>query len=227
MTYTNVIFDFDGTITDSKRDIARSQLWVLNQLGVHSYRESDLYRHIGKTLEETFADVLPPRMHSRIKEAAELYAEYYPGRSLQTTTLFPGVRESLQRMRSRGLHLAVASTKRGPGILRATNHFQITELFDRLQGSEGLPFKPDPAVINAVIDGEKWDRARTIMVGDTGMDILAGKGAGVATCGVTYGSLSAAELRAFGPDFIIDEFPALLPILGLPPLSLASTHEPR
>ena len=136
------------------------------------------------------------------------YAEYYPSRSLLTTRLFPGVRETLERLRARGKRLAVASTKRGAGIQRATDHFGITHLFDRLQGSEGLPFKPDPAVIRAVLEGEGWDPAATIMVGDTAVDVLAGKNAGSATCGVTYGA-AADEVRAARPDFIIDEFPAL------------------
>lgn len=214
MPFTNIILDFDGTITDSKQDIARSQLWVLEQLGVRSCRESDLYPHVGKTLEETFAAVLPLEMHGRISEAAELYAQYYPKRSLLTTTLFPGVLETLQLLRARGLHLAVASTKRGPGIRRATDHFGITDLFDRLQGSDGIPFKPDPAIIETIIAAEGWDRARTIMVGDTGMDILAGRNARVATCAVTYGSLGAEELQAYGPDFIIEDFPSLLSVVG-------------
>jgi len=207
--FENVILDFDGTISDSRQDIARAQLWAMEQVGAPPRPEEDLYPLIGLPLEETFRRLLPPALHAKIPDAAALYSEYYPSRSLLTTKLFPGVRETLERLRRRGKRLAVASTKRGKGIRRATDHFGITHLFDRLQGSEGLPFKPDPAVIRAVLDAEGWDAAATIMVGDTAMDVLAGKNAGSATCGVTYGAAGEEELRSAGPDYIIRDFPSL------------------
>jgi phosphoglycolate phosphatase len=214
---TNIIFDFDGTLADSRRDIAGAQLWVLGQLGVDGFREEDLYPHIGKTLEETFERVLPATMHHRIAHAARMYSEYYPQRSLLTTRLFPGVRETLEILRSGGTKMAVASTKRGAGIRRATEHFGITGLFAQLQGSDGIPYKPDPFIINKIIGDQRWDRRATIMVGDTDNDVKAGKNAGIATCAVTYGSFSREELRPHTPDFIIDGFPALLAVVAQGP----------
>ena len=213
MPYDNIIVDFDGTISDSRRDIARAQLWVLERLGAQGHREEDLYPFIGMPLGETFRQILPPAMHDRIDEASDLYAEYYPSRSLLTTTLFPGVRRTLERLRSRGKRIAVASTKRGPGIRRTTDHFGITPLFERLQGSEGLPFKPDPAIIHVILREEGWNPGATLMVGDTAMDVLAGRNAGIATCGVTYGAMSGDQIHAAAPDFIISEFSALVPLV--------------
>lgn len=212
-SFRNIIFDFDGTLTDSKHDIAGAQIWVLDQLGVHSYRKEDLFPFIGTTLEETFSTLLPIELHDRIPEAAEMYAEYYRPRSLETTKLFPGVKETLEVLRSHGKKLAVASTKRGQGIKRATDHFNITEWFVQLQGSDGFPFKPDPFIINRIISDQQWDKEETLMVGDTDKDILAGKNSGIATCGVTYGSLTHKQLEQFSPDFIIDSFPKLLSIV--------------
>lgn len=214
MNFPNVIFDFDGTLTDSRKDIAGAQLWALNTLGFDGYVEEDLYRLIGKPLQVTFEHLIPPEHHHRIPEAIALYAEYYPPRSLVTTTLFPGVRDTLQVLKSRGHRLAVASTKKGAGILRVTEHFGITGLFDRLQGSDGIDFKPAPDVIHAVLDNEGWHAEETLMVGDTDADILAGHAAGVATCAVTYGALSADELALLHPDHIIDTITALPDIVG-------------
>lgn len=216
MSFRNIIFDFDGTLTDSREDIAGAQLWVLGQLGVRHYRPEDIYPHIGKPLQETFTLLLPPALHHRIPEAAQLYSEYYPTRALQTTQLFPGVRETLEELTRLGKRLAVASTKRGAGILRATEHFGITRFFVQLQGSDGLLYKPDPSIINKIIDDQKWDRRETIMVGDTDNDVLAGQRAGIATCGITHGSLTEEELRKFSPDFIIHALPDLLGITNRP-----------
>ena len=123
MRFTSIIFDFDGTLADSRQDIAGAQLWVMQQLGLEGVREEDLYPHIGKPLDETFEQFLPLSMRWRVPEAAQMYAEYYPSRSLATTRLFPGVRETLEILSARGAAMAIASTKRGSGIKRATDHF--------------------------------------------------------------------------------------------------------
>jgi phosphoglycolate phosphatase len=213
MIYRNIIFDFDGTITDSREDIAGAQLWVLDRLGVTSYTKEDLYPYVGKSLHETFSRLLPPGLHHLIPEATKLYSEYYPPRSLLTTRLFRGVRETLEIMHREGKRLAIASTKRGTGIKRATDHFGITEYFVQLQGSDGVPFKPDPFIINKIINDQLWERPETLMVGDTDSDILAGKSAAIATCAVTYGSLTEEALSLHSPDFLVRSFPELLSVV--------------
>jgi HAD superfamily hydrolase (TIGR01509 family) len=213
MTYDNIIFDFDGTITDSREDIAGAQLWVLGELGVRNVIKEQLFPHIGKTLQETFSIILPTELHLRIPEAIRLYSEYYPPRSLITTVLFPGVRETLSELHGRGKRLAVASTKRGTGILRATEHFGITPLFRQLQGSDNIPYKPDPAILNKILADQGWSKDGTLMVGDTLHDIEAGRNAGIATCGVTYGALSEEEMVQSRPDYVIRRMDELLAIV--------------
>lgn len=214
MGYTNIIFDFDGTLADSKWDIASAQRLVLERLGVTSYAEEDLFPYVGKPLETTFGLLLPRALHARIPEAARLYSEYYQPRALATTKLFPGVREALGVLHSMGKRMAVASIKRSVNIKRATDHFGISSYFVQLQGSEDMPRKPDPFIINKILTEQLWTCQDTLMVGDTDNDMLVGKNAGIATCAVTYGSLSEAELRQCAPDFVISDFAALLPIVN-------------
>jgi phosphoglycolate phosphatase len=211
--FQNVIFDFDGTISDSREDIASAQLWVLQQLGVNGVRKEALFPHIGKSLQETFRVLLPEERHGDIPNAVRLYSEYYPSRALLTTRPFPGVPETLEALAGAGVRLAVASTKRSSGVLRATEHFGITRHFVQLQGSDDVPFKPDPAIIHRILRDQGWDPADTLMVGDTAHDIEAGRRASVATCGVTYGASSEAAIRACNPDFVVRRFAELLPLL--------------
>lgn len=206
----NIIFDLDGTLVDSKRDIAAAQHWVLQQLGVHSYQPEDLYPLIGKPLAETFTKLLPPDLHGRIAEAAEMYKAYYPPRALETTTLFPGVRETLETLHSKGIRLATATTKLTPGTRRVLNHFGIAEYFVQIQGSDNVPFKPDPSIIYKILEDQSWERKETLMVGDTDNDIEAGKRADVLTCGVTYGSLTREQIQKLNPEFIIDSLSELV-----------------
>jgi len=213
MRYRSIIFDFDGTLVDSRSDIAGAQLWALNQLGVTHYTPEDLFPYIGKTLQVTFTHLLPPAMHHRIDEAVRLYREFYPPRSLLTTTLFPGVRETLDTLRARGARMAIASTKKESTILRVAEHFRISSSFVQLQGSDDLPYKPDPSIVRKIITDQRWDPAGTLMVGDTDNDILAGQRAGIATCAVTYGSLTEEQLRLYSPDHVIRSLPELLAIV--------------
>jgi phosphoglycolate phosphatase len=206
----NIIFDLDGTLVDSKRDIAAAQHWVLGQLGVHSYEPEELYPLIGKPLADTFARLLPKDLHERIPEATELYKNYYPPRSLETTTLFPGVKETLVTLRARGLRLATATTKLSAGTLRVMTHLGIAEHFDQIQGSDNIPFKPDPSIITKILEDQSWEMRESLMVGDTDNDIMAGKRANIPTCGVTYGSLTREQMEQLTPDFIIHSLPELL-----------------
>jgi HAD superfamily hydrolase (TIGR01509 family) len=206
----NIIFDLDGTLVDSKRDIAAAQHWVLGQLGIHSYRPEELYPLIGKPLAETFAALLPADLHQRIPEATELYKNHYPPRALETTTLFPGVKETLETLRTRGIRLATATTKLSAGTRRVLTHFGIAELFAQIQGSDNIPFKPDPFIITKILEEQSWTKSETLMVGDTDNDIMAGKRANIPTCGVTYGSLTKAQMEQLNPDILIHSLPELL-----------------
>ena len=206
----NIIFDLDGTLVDSKRDIAAAQHWVLGQLGVHSYTPEALYPLIGKPLSVTFATLLPAELHHRIPDAAEMYKSHYPPHALETTTLFPGVRETLQALTARGFRLATATTKLSAGSRRVLSHFGIAEHFVQIQGSDNIPFKPDPFIIAKILADQSWEKNETLMVGDTDNDILAGKRAQIPTCGVTYGSLTKEQIEQFHPDIIIHSMPQLL-----------------
>ncbi len=210
----NVLFDVDGTLLDSKRDIAAAQLWTYRQLGVDSLVPEDIYPHIGKPLPETFSILLPDHLHNRIPEATILYRDYYRAHAFDTTTLFPGVRNTIEALHTRGINLATATIKSTSTTARVLKHFGIDQFFRHIQGTDNGIFKPDPAIINSILAEQKWDRSETAMVGDTDKDIEVGRNAGVRTCGVTYGSFSHQQMAALNPDWIIDAFNQILSIVS-------------
>ena len=209
----NIVFDVDGTLLDSRRDIAGAQLWVLRQLGVEEFTEQDIYPHIGKPLQETFTLLLPDRLHARIPEAAVMYRDYYRPRALATTTLFPGVKETIEVLLLRHLRLATATIKSTETTKRVLGHFGIADFFAQLQGTDGMPHKPNPAILKKIMRDQGWKEEETIMVGDTDRDVEMGELAGVRTCGVTYGTFTRAQMDAARPTWIIDSFPQLLTLL--------------
>lgn len=212
----NIVFDVDGTLLDSKIDIAGAQIWALRQLGVTDIQPEDLYPNIGRPLTETFRKILPPSLHTRIPEAAILYRDYYRPRALDNTRLFGGVRETLDELRRRNYRLAVATIKSSPTTARVLGHFAIASLFDTIQGTDDMPAKPDPFILNKILMEQDWKAEETLMVGDSEVDVLMGRNADTRTCAVTYGALTAEQAASVKPDWVIERFPELLDILARP-----------
>lgn len=211
--FRNLVIDVDGTLLDSKRDIAGAQLWVLQQLGVQNYTEKDLYPHIGKPLQETFSLLLPERLHEKIPQAAMMYRDYYRPRALETTTLFSGVKETIEILRIKKINLATATIKSSETTRRILQYFGIADYFSQIQGTDGMPHKPNPFILGKILKEQGWRKEETLVVGDTDRDILMGKNGGVATCGVAYGAFSREQMHALHPQWIIDSFPQLLAIV--------------
>jgi HAD superfamily hydrolase (TIGR01549 family) len=205
-----LIFDVDGTLIDSKVDIADAQLWVLRQLGVERWRREDIYPRIGRPLTETFKELLPPEMHDRITEAKRMYIAHYRPRALDTTTLFPGVEETLAALHARRIPIAVATTKSSVTANRVLEHFGIRKYFVQVQGTDDSPAKPDPYVVNQILLKQGWKANETALVGDSEVDIQCAHNAGIQAWAVTWGSTPEARAIELGADRIVRTMPELL-----------------
>jgi phosphoglycolate phosphatase len=210
----NILFDVDGTLLDSRRDIANAQLHTLHEFGIDSFMAEDLYPLIGKSLVEIFSVLLPPHLHDRIPEAGIIYRTHYRAHVFDHTTLFPDVPATIQRLHQQRINLATATTKSTETTERVLKHFGIAEYFCHILGTDNTPLKPDPYLIDTVVNQQGWKYDETLMVGDTDKDIDLGKNAGVHTCAVSYGSLTRDQLVALKPDWIIDRIDELPPIVS-------------
>jgi phosphoglycolate phosphatase len=207
---TNLIFDVDGTLIDSKFDIADAQLWVLRQLGVDRWTREDIFPRIGRPLTETFKELLPPEMHDRITEAKRMYIAHYRPRALDTTTLFPGVEETLAQLHERKVPMAVATTKSSVTANRVLQHFGVRQYFAHVQGTDDTPAKPDPYVVHRILREQRWQAEQTALVGDSDVDILCARNAGIQAWAVTWGSLPEARAIELGADRIVRSMRELL-----------------
>jgi phosphoglycolate phosphatase len=203
---THLIFDVDGTLVDSREDIAGAQQWVFHRLGAHSVTKEQLYPHIGKTLTEVFRMFLPEDQHHRITEAMRMYLAHYRPRALDTTTLFPGVEQTLAQLHGQKRGLAVATTKSTVTATRVLTHLGIVHYFDPVQGTDDTPPKPDPYVLNQVLKRRSWAPESVFYIGDSEADLQCAQNAGVRSCIVTYGALDRASAERLKPDVIIESF---------------------
>jgi phosphoglycolate phosphatase len=211
-----ILLDLDGTLIDSFADIAVAvrQAFVDCQLTLDEELLWLLIKQ-GAPLEELYAAT--GGLDARGLEAfIARYRVHYLPAAMHSTVPYPGVADTLARLRALPdrPHLAVATAKRSDNATRILDKTGLLHLVDAVAGSEGIPAKPDPAVLHraAGLVGLPLDGA--IMVGDTVRDVHAARAARCRAWAVTYGGGTAGELAAAGAERVLGSFAELAPLLG-------------
>lgn len=200
-----IVFDLDGTLVDSQRDIVDSFLHAFDAVGLPRPPRADVVALIGRPLEEMYAAFAPGQHVDRLASA---YRAHYPLHFTDHTAPFPGVVELLGALALRSYARVVATTKRGAMADALVDAVGLRPHLEHVQGTDGIPAKPAPDVIEralAAVGG-----AGVVMVGDTVADVRAGRAAGLATYAVTWGSGSAEALAAAGADVVAPDLDGLL-----------------
>lgn len=224
MKYELVCFDLDGTLVDSAADIRAALVYALATVPPADVR---LDEHalgcagLGLPLDEFYALARPAPHPAATDEGRrrfiDAYRTYYHAHLLERTQPFPGVAETLamvEPMRAAGLRTAVATTKKTLTAERVLHGLGLAGHFDLILGTEApMPHKPAPDLLLACARRLAREPGCALMVGDTERDVLAGRAAGMRTCGVTYGVLGAEGLTPHAPDFLVDRFIDLWPLL--------------
>jgi len=197
-----VVFDLDGTLVDSREDIARAVNHGIVLVGAKALPIQDIIPHIGRPLVDTYEDLLPVDLKHMAQGAARIFREFFFRHCAETSRLYPGVSNCLETLK--GVSRAVATTKMTFMAVKVVEEMGIARHFDLVQGSDGIPHKPNPAVLSTVLDKLGKRPHKSWFVGDTRHDIQAGKAAGMRTCAVTYGIGLVEELELAAPDLLLD-----------------------
>ncbi len=207
------LFDLDGTLVDSREDIVRAVNAAMTRMSLPAPSPAEVIRFVGDGMEPLIQRLLlkitgvEPDL-SQISTGVRLMLEEYRNHLIGTTSLYPGVRETLDAIQ--GAKMGLISNKQEELCRRVLAAFGLTDRFCVVLGGDSLPQrKPDPAPLLHAMSRCGIPPAETVMVGDSVADILAGKAAGVSTCGVSYGFRSREELQAAGSDVIIDRLEEL------------------
>lgn len=209
------IFDLDGTLVDSLRDIAEALNECLGLLGLPAH-PIDRYRHmVGEGIPklcERAAGASHPHLVNRLIELAR---PRYRTRPLRHSRPYPGVVEMIERLRRVGLKLAVLSNKPHDMTVSMIQALWADGIFERVRGYlEELPRKPDPHCVLEICRELGVRTAETCLVGDTPTDIEAARRAGVIGIGITWGFRNRADLSEAGATYIVDTPGELVGLLG-------------
>ena len=203
-----LIFDLDGTLVDSKADLAASVNHVRHKFHLPDLTMEHISGLIGGGAPDLIRKALGPEVpESELDPALRLFLTYYRAHMLDRTVLYPGVRETLDRLQD--FRLAVLTNKPVHFSCSMLDGLGIYRYFSAVYGGNSFPNKkPNPVGIHRILSDTRGHREKTWMIGDSSVDVLTGRNAGVRTCGVTYGYASDT-FKQTPPDFEIDRFSEL------------------
>jgi HAD superfamily hydrolase (TIGR01549 family) len=213
MTITTILCDLDGTLVDSRQDIAVAfqHAWQ-TVVGGTPPSATAIARYIGKPLAEMLCELggmLSPALLSAFLAA---YRHMYAKQDARLTQPYPGVIATLRALST--FTLGIVTTKEQEQAEIVLRRLALTPFFQHIQGgTASLQLKPAPDAVLAALVALDCAPPHALMVGDTAADILAGKAAGTTTCAVTYGFGTREALLQCAPDYMIDTFAELLPLV--------------
>ena len=199
-----VVFDLDGTLVDSSRDLATAVNRALQRIAPGT---AELPEDIVRTFIGSGARVLITRsvaaagLTRSVDEVLALFLDEYRRGLLDATRLYPGTEDALDRLRDRPL--AVLTNKPGDMSRTILEGLGVAGRFFRIYGAGDVDSrKPDPAGLKRIAEEAGVDVHAAVMVGDSGIDVLTGRAAGALTAGVTYG-FDAESFRDHPPDLLV------------------------
>jgi HAD superfamily hydrolase (TIGR01549 family) len=211
-TITHLCFDLDGTLVDSRDTILKSTKAALDQLNIpHSIPENIFTNMIGKHFVDIFEElkINVPDFEMFISIYKELYFDF-----IDSSYLYNGVEETVEFLSKKHIKVSLLTTKGQDQAEKIIDHFNLRSSFDYLMGRrDGLAHKPSPEPLLYICKELQIDPSKTMMIGDTELDIQCGKNAGSKTCGATYGYRTKSQLEKEKPDFLIPNLNELKKVL--------------
>lgn len=207
-----VLFDLDGTLVNTYELIIQSFLATFKQFGFTHLTREDCIPFIGPPLYETFSSVAPEKADEMVK----FYRQFNQAKHDELVTEFNGVYETVQALAENDFKLAIVSTKMRDTVLKGLEKTKLKQFFPVIITLDEVEnAKPHPEPLVKAMDLLKADRERTLMVGDSSHDIKGAHNAGVKSVGVTWSIKGEDYIKKLQPDYVINEMPDLLSIVGV------------
>lgn len=206
-----VIFDLDGTLLDTREDIADACNYALRTCGCPERPLEEYNMLVGRGILNLFRGALPPecRNEDMVLKMKVNFVPYYNTHICDKTSPYPGILELLDALETAGIAVAIASNKYQEGteilVERLLKRYDFVSILGQ---REGKPIKPDPGIIREAMEALPGIKAEEVIYcGDSDVDMQTGINAGVRTIGVSWGFRTREELLAYKP-WLLAESPA-------------------
>lgn len=211
MAKKSLLFDLDGTLTDSGEGIINCAQYAFQQMGYPIPPREKMGVFVGPPLWQTFEEFGIPK--ERSYEAVEVFRSRYIPIGKFENTPYPGIREMLESLRSQGWDLYVATSKPEETAVEILDHFDLAKLFIRICGADMAHSRDSKSAVIAYLLEQTSASGQTIMVGDTKYDVLGAAEHHIPTIGVSWGYGKVSEMQEAGAVKIVDTPQELLDYL--------------
>ena len=207
-----LIFDFDGTLIDSKVDIATSVNLTLGDLGLPTRSEAEIFSFVGDGVKRLLRLSVGEENLSQYEEALRTFRIHYLAHCLDTTRFYPGIEEVLHHFQ--GIGKVIVTNKSLEYTMRIVEGLKVGDLFSAIESPEdSSELKPDPGMLLRVLDKLGMAPDQAVMIGDSTNDVRAAKAAGVKSCAVGYGYGNREKVIPLAPDFYCEQPEDLIKVL--------------
>jgi phosphoglycolate phosphatase len=200
-----LIFDLDGTLIDSRLDLANAVNATRAEMGKPPLEHSLVFSYVGNGAPVLIRKAMGPEApDADVQRALDFFLTYYRDHAVDDTRLYPGVRESLERLHGAGKRLAVLTNKPVRISEAIMDAMGLTPLLFRIYGGNSFEQKkPHRIGVDSLREEAGAGAESTWMVGDSIVDMRTARNAGVMSCGVTYG-FQPETLQECPPDLLVD-----------------------
>ncbi|WP_206911761.1 HAD family hydrolase [Enterococcus sp. DIV0849a] len=205
MHYKTILFDLDGTITDSGEGIINSVIYALKKMNLNVPNQNDLFSFIGPPLSDSFKNLY--HLDDQFTEqAVGYYREYYQAKGMYENHLYEGILEVLTDLQQAGCTLYIATSKPEIYAKQILAHFKLDRYFVGIYGASlnGERSKKGDVIRYALNSAGITDLNKTLMIGDRSHDMIGAKENRLACIGVLYGFGDQVELETAGADYIAE-----------------------
>ena len=212
--YQLLIFDWDGTLSDSVGRIVEAMRAAAELSGRPVRDDLAIKGIIGLGLPEAIRTLYPEISANDLIDFRQHYADSYMAMDVEPSKLFDGVLESLEAFRAEGYRLAVATGKARRGLDRVLKAHGWLDYFDATRAADETASKPDPLMLNQIMQHCGVGPDKALMIGDASFDLLMARNAGMDSVAVGYGAQPLDSLRQYEPRLAIEHFSELRTWLG-------------
>ncbi|CUB10184.1 5'-nucleotidase [Bacillus cereus] len=204
--YTTFLFDLDGTLTDPKEGIVNSVLYALKKVGFEELHISELDSFIGPPIQQSFVERYNMN-EGEVERAVFYFREYLKQRGLLENNIYEGIPILLKQLKDKGNRLFIATSKPTIFAEQVIEHFQLTNYFEDIIGSnlDGTRIKKEEIIAHILQTNEEINKEEIVMIGDRKHDIIGANQNGIASIGVLYGYGSETELTEVGATHIAND----------------------